>query len=79
MVIMPYVVAAVVAVILWLFVWSWKVWAGKVSLAQFTVVKLFALAQFCTYVAHAADQGLVAYRTAASCDRSCPESLWMGA
>jgi hypothetical protein len=68
-----------VAVILWLFLWLHPVLQGKMSLAQFVVVKLFALAQGVTYVAHAADQALVAYRTAAASDRSCPQSLWMEA
>lgn len=65
------------AVILWLFTFLLPVLQGNITLAQFIVATLYKRAQRAMYLAHAADEALVAYSKAKAEDKSCPRSMWM--
>lgn len=65
------------AVCMWLFFWLSPVPQGHITMAQFIVARLYRRAQRAMYLAHAADEALVAYKEAAATDKSCPRSMWM--
>ena len=70
-------VALTVAVVLWLFNYLLPVLQGNLTLPQFIVGRLYRRAQRAMYMAHAADEALVAYKQAQAADKSCPRAYWM--